>query len=92
MTFALSRSHAIPPHPAMPASHPVRDPHRQKLHPRNTTTSSGEGRHQAGVQERRGEAAAGRCPALSRPLNTPHYTNGMEEVSENTHRFGDDYQ
>lgn len=76
----------------MPASHPVRDPHRQKLHPRNTTTSSGEGRHQAGVQERRGEAAAGRCPALSRPLNTPHYTNGMEEVSENTHRSGDDYQ
>lgn len=92
MTFALSRSHAIPPHSAMPAFHPVRDPHRQKLHPRNTTTSSGEGRHQAGVQERRGEATAGRCPALSHPLNTPHYTNGMEEVSENTYRFGDDYK
>lgn len=66
---ALAPSHRTQPcpRPITYVTHTAR-----KLHTRDT--DSGEGRHQAAVQERRGEAAAGTCLALSCPLNTPHHT------------------
>lgn len=85
VTFALfprsfhptASSHARVPIPYV--THTAR-----KLHARDTPTSSGEGRHQAGVQERSGEAAAGTCPAPSpsseRP--PPHHTKQLRCTQE----------
>lgn len=84
VTFALSRSRSIPQHPTMPASHPVRDPHRPKLHTGTTDElrggqAPGRARGAGGVcggggQERRQQEAVSSLSPSSSPTPTPPTT------------------
>lgn len=79
VTFALCRSRSIPQHPTMPASHPVRDPHRPKLHTGNTDELRG-GQARAGVQERRQFAASLPPPHTPGARHSPARNLGTEKV------------
>lgn len=97
VNFALSCSCSIPQHPTMPASHPIRDPQRPKLHTGNTDELRGGQAPGRGAGE---ETAGGSFLAVSILLTPPLYkTAAMHSSlkpwpggSGNTHRVCDEYQ